>query len=128
MKTTNNHYFCRGTDYDKAIEIDPDNAGSWNSLCWNGSLWEHAAEVLDACEQAVSLEPEKGRIRNSRRLARALTGDYAGAVEDFEAFVEWASDYSFYEEDVEQRKAWIATLQGGENPFTEEVLQELREE
>ena len=31
-------------------------------------------------------------------------------------------------EDVEQREAWIAALQAGENPFDEETLKELRGE
>ena len=49
----------------------------WNRLCWIGSLWEHAAAVMPACEQAVALEPDRGNFWDSRgakpdALAKAL--------------------------------------------------------
>jgi hypothetical protein len=31
-------------------------------------------------------------------------------------------------EDVEQREAWIAALEAGEDPFDEQTLKELRDE
>jgi TPR repeat protein len=103
------------------------SASSWNNLCWYGSLWGHVAEVMAACEQTVAMTPEShesyGGRRDSRGLARALTGDYEGAIGDFEAFVALTSD----EEDRAQRQCWIATLRDGENPFTLELLETLRE-
>jgi hypothetical protein len=39
-----------------------------------------------ACEQAVALALEHGGIADSRGVARALTGDVAGAIADFERF------------------------------------------
>jgi len=86
-------------------------------------LWGYAAEVMNACEQAVALAPEDGDIRDSRGLARVLTGDIEGAIEDFQAFVDWTDD----EEAKSQRQRWIEALRaGGENPFTPELLEELR--
>ena len=38
---------------------------------------------MAACEQAVELEPDHGGYRDSHGLARALTGDYPGAIVDF---------------------------------------------
>ena len=98
------------------------SAGSWNTLCWFGSLWGHATEVLAACERAVALAPEHGGIADSRGLARALTGDVAGAIEDFQTFVAWVPD----EQLRAQRQGWIEALGAGENPFTDEVLLRLR--
>ena len=77
---------------------------------------------MDACEQGVALEPEDGEYRRSRGLARALTGDTGGAIEDFEAYVKWPeSDWG-----RKQVQGWIDALRAGEDPFTEEVLKELR--
>ena len=45
----------------------------WDRLCGVGSLWEHAAEVMPACEQAVALKPDNGEWSSNRGLARALT-------------------------------------------------------
>ncbi len=98
------------------------SAASWNALCWFGSLWGHAAEVLAACERAVALAPEHGGIADSRGLARALTGDVAGAIADFQTFVAWVTD----EQLRTQRLGWIEALRAGQNPFTDEVLVQLR--
>ncbi len=97
-------------------------AGNWDQLCWNGSLWGHAAEVMAACEQAVALAPDHGGIRESRGLARALTGDVAGAIDDFKAFVAWTGN----DRSRAQRQDWIDALRAGRNPFTKELLERLR--
>ena len=62
-----------------------------NEVCWLGSIDGFAALVKEACEQAVELasEAEKDLVRDSRGVARALTGDVAGAAEDFGALVEF---------------------------------------
>lgn len=82
-------------DYTEALKLDPKveiPANSWNALCWDGSLQKQAADVLPACEQAVAFAPEDGNIRHSRGLARALTGNYQGAIEDFEAYIAQTKD------------------------------------
>ena len=63
-------------------------------------------------------------FRDSRGLARALTGDYAGAIEDFEYYVE----HSGNDTSVAKREAWIAELEAGRNPFDDETLETLRYE
>ncbi len=79
---------------------------------------------MAACEQAVALAPDRGNIRDSRGLARALTGDVAGAIDDFEAFVAWTGR----DRSRAQRQDWIVALRSGENTFTVEVLRALREQ
>jgi len=113
--------------YNKAQTIDPTwkiSAQSWHTLCRYGSLHKEAAAVMDACEKAVALAPDKGWFRDSRGIARALTGDKQGAIEDFQAFIEWADSES-YEEEIKQRQSWIDALKAGKNPFTEEEIDKL---
>jgi tetratricopeptide (TPR) repeat protein len=117
-------FLSHAQELDSAVKI---TANDWNALCWYGSLWGYAAEVMDACQQAVSLEPTHGGLRDSRGLARALTGDTEGAMGDFAAFVLWASSNE-QAEAIEQRKQWYKALARGNDPFTEDVLQALREE
>ncbi|MEQ9354149.1 WD40 repeat domain-containing protein, partial [Coleofasciculus chthonoplastes] len=115
------------TAYDKAQTIDPTwkiSAESWHTLCWYGSLHKEAAAVMDACEKAVALAPENGGFRDSRGIARALTGDKQGAIEDFQAYIEWA-DSERFEEEIKQRQGWIDALKAGKNPFTEEEIEKL---
>ena len=61
-------------------------------------------------------------IIDSRGLARALTGDIEGAIIDFQVYVEWTSN----KEEKTQGQEWIKALQAGENPFTDELLKELK--
>ena len=92
------------------------------NFCKKGSLNGYAKDVLFACENAVKLAPNDGDIRDSRGLARALTSDFKGAIEDFQFFVEWTND----DEKKAQRKDWIESLKKGEKPFTQEVLDKLK--
>lgn len=93
-------------------------------VCQRGVVLGDAAEVLSACERAVSMEAgEVPGWRNSRGMARAITGDMDGAIEDFEFVVGWIEDRNPAAAD--QRRGWIASLGAGENPFTEDFLAEL---
>ncbi|XWK91185.1 MAG: caspase family protein [Phormidium sp.] len=115
------------TAYEKAQQFDPKlkvSAESWNTLCWNGSLYRSAKEVMFACENAVKLAPKDLSIRNSRGVARALIGDKTGAIEDFQAY---ANSPEASKEDKAQRQGWIKDLKAGKDPFTDEVLQKLRQ-
>ncbi len=121
------------TAYEEAQVVDPDleiSAGSWNNLCWFGALWNQAEMVLEACEKGVELA-SRSRVasnRDSRGVAKALTGDYEGAIDDFKAMVAWSKENGQYEEYGVEREAWIASLEKGENPFDEETLEALRDE
>ena len=104
--------------YPKAVDAE-----TLNVLCWDGALNNQASQVLPLCDRAVTLAPEDTDIEDSRGLARALTGDFAGAITDFQAFVD-SSDQ--IEESKAKRRAWIEALKAGKNPFTPEVLEALK--
>ena len=82
---------------------------SWNKLCWYGALHGGAKTAISACDTAVALAPGNGEVRNSRGVARALTGDTAGAIADFQAFIE-ASDSP---DRKKRRQGWIDALKKG---------------
>ncbi len=127
------HIISATQQFSKALAVAPTlpiSADSWNILCWYGSLWEHADEVLYACERAVAQQPAHGGIRDSRGIARALLGDDEGAVDDFTFFVTHVArnPYNTSENEIVLRKRWITSLQRGENPFTREMLRKMRGE
>jgi hypothetical protein len=97
---------------------------SWNSLCRYGSLKGYAKDVRFACENAVALAPNDKEFRDSRGLARALTGDTKGAISDFEAFIATTGD----KKAKSQRQGWVKALKAGKNPFTPQELQKLEKE
>jgi roadblock/LC7 domain-containing protein/outer membrane protein assembly factor BamD (BamD/ComL family) len=110
--------------YAEAQKLDANvyiSADSWNTLCWDGSLRGYVKQVMFACEKAVALAPNKGNYRNSRGLARALTRNTKGAIEDFQAFI--ASTYD--KKDKSQRQRWVNALRAGKNPFTPEEIKSL---
>jgi tetratricopeptide (TPR) repeat protein len=110
----------------QASDLGVISANAWNTICWFGSLWGYAAEVMDACETAVALDPEHGDIRESRGVARAIMGDYTGAIEDFNFYVEWTKEKNEYGLDGQKREAWITELENGRNPFDVELLESLK--
>ena len=99
---------------------------TWYELCWFGSLWKLATEVMHACDKAVELSPEDGIAHQGRGLARALTGNFAGAVEDFEMYLEWAPENEQSGEDISLRLQWTEALKEHQNPFDAETLKKLR--
>ncbi len=92
-----------------------------NSLCWWGSLWNRAADVLDYCEQAVKADPTDENIRDSRGVALVLTGHYRRAISDFEAFVAFTPDLTRRQ----QRERWLQALRKGQNPLTAGEIKDL---
>lgn len=111
--------------FDKIYSLNPKliSADDWNYLCWTGSVRGNAAVVMNACEKAVALAQKNdiAEIRDSRGLARALTDNIKGAIEDFQAYVNANPDSA----GGKQRQGWIDALRAGQNPFTPEVLKSL---
>lgn len=78
-------------------------------------------QVLEYCEQAVDLAPSIANIRDSRGLTRALTGHVAGAIEDFQFFIDNDDRVDL----TRQRQQWMVDLKTERDPFTPELLKEL---
>jgi hypothetical protein len=58
------------TAYEESQSLDPMlhiGAYQWNTLCWFGSLYQKAQDVIFACERAVALAPSGLSGRNRRR-------------------------------------------------------------
>ena len=107
--------------YDEAKKLDSIDVDDWKELCWFGSLNNQAQDVMFACEKAVKLSTNDGKIRKYRGWARGLTGDYQGAINDLQVFVDSLGDGA----EKEKYKGWIEALKKGKNPFTSEVLKQI---
>jgi hypothetical protein len=77
--------------------------------------------VLDFTHVLTGLSPRQ-RFRASRGIARALTGNKQGAIEDFQAYIKWTD----WDEGKKQRQGWIDALKAGKNPFTPEEIKKLK--
>jgi hypothetical protein len=97
-------------------------------LCQRGSLNGYAEQVIQYCEQAGILAPESSYVRDWRGLARALTGDFEGAIDDFQYYVDTQTkagygNYGY----IKLHERWITDLKDGKNPITPEILKALIE-
>jgi WD40 repeat protein len=106
--------------------IDTDDYDVANQICWTGSLDGAAREVLPLCERAVTLDSDAGYLKDSRGLARALTGDRAGAIADFTAFIAWANKATPDSPQIARREQWVSALRAGNDPFDAATLTALR--
>jgi hypothetical protein len=97
---------------------------TWNDVCWWASLHGSAKRAMAACEAAVAPDTSNIAYRDSRGLGRALSGDLAGAKDDFTYVVANAAEGPF----LTKRAAWLEALNAGTNPFTPQVLDELKKQ
>jgi len=111
--------------FTEAQTADPRLSSSpsfWFPLCWYGTLWDHAADVLAACDELVALVPDGTAARRARGMARAVTGDLAGAGDDFDAALRGPVDATT----ARVLEEWIGEVRAGRNPVTPRVLESLR--
>jgi hypothetical protein len=80
-----------------------------NEICWAGALLGRAHAMLPYCESAAA-RAKSAYIVDSRGLARALTGNFTGAIEDFEVYIADSSTGSSTKRDRALRREWIAQL------------------
>jgi hypothetical protein len=115
----------------KVQSLEPDAEIYVNTLyqlCLFGSLWNVATKVMHTCEKVVELFPDNGIAHQGRGLARALTGNFVGAVEDFTMYLEWAPTNNQSEQDISLWQQWTEALKAHRNPFDAATLQKLRSE
>jgi tetratricopeptide (TPR) repeat protein len=119
-----NEAMAGATLFDPSLEM---TAFHWDLMCRYGSLWGRVEEVLGHCDQAISMEA-KADYHDSRGIARALSGDYEGAIEDFLVFAKAYNSRVGRADEVAQRVEWIEGLEEGRNPLDEATLEALRNE
>jgi hypothetical protein len=118
------------TAYTQAVKwaLETDDAPLNNKICWEGSVDGFAHEVLPACDWAVALVPGFGNFIDSQGLARGISGDFAGAIANFQTFFGWMQRHPFYINTnySQEREIWIQEMQGGHNPFNVQTLNEIK--
>lgn len=144
---TSENYYAANTAFSQILELKQNfditstlSATEWNQICWHGTLSvvdvqaeraSYLAPIIAACERAVALEPDSASIRDSRGVARALTEDVLGAIEDFSFYVEWSKENNPTSKYIASREDWISRLKAKEAPatvFDRETLLSLRDE
>ena len=80
------HYDLALADLDEAIREAPNFATAFNNRCWTRAIWNKELEAaLADCNEAVRLAPAMAAFLDSRGFVRFRMGDYAGALDEYEA-------------------------------------------
>lgn len=111
-------------DYQTAVDLGMAEADILNNLCWDLAITGQAELALPYCEQAVAADPSAAHL-DSRGVAYAQLEMIPEAMADFQAVVDQAGTPATI---ASQRQEWLAALAEGSNPFTPELLAELRAE
>lgn len=133
-------------DVEKLGEAPKIRSDDWNSICWFGirkygaeGKKENIVRIIPACNKGVKLEEKpssKDSVYNSfdyymhldsLATAKAITGDFQGAANDFSIFVK--DNPMVYQPGcpkfIEERRKFIPMLRRGINPFTPEKIKKL---
>jgi len=116
-------------DLKKTLALRQDDTSALNLLCWSYAVEGQPEKALPYCEQMVKIDPSP-YFRDSRGLVYALLGDSTAAIADFGVSADWMAqqENNVWAESLARRQSWLAALRAGENPFTPEVLAEIRYE
>ncbi len=97
-----------------AAEADIPELG--NEIAWALATRGEGELSLAAAELALKHFPDKPNFRDTRGVARGLSGDIKGAIDDLQ-FVVDHPPAELEESAIEHRKRWLAELRAGRNPF-----------
>ncbi|PKO21896.1 MAG: hypothetical protein CVU38_12270 [Chloroflexi bacterium HGW-Chloroflexi-1] len=116
-------------DFERVLKMQEDHAGAYNALCWAYALDRQPELALPYCERAVALDAS-GPAHDSRGIVYAELGRFEAAIGDFETYLAAlrASGETAYQRSGPRRKAWLAALRQGRDPFDRATLDQLRGE
>lgn len=86
-------------------------ASGYHLLCTEGIYNGLFDDVAFYCEESIRLDPERAYLYDGRAMARALSGDFVGAIADIDLYI-----------------AWLETVEKDSNAATIMIWQQLRDE
>jgi hypothetical protein len=113
--------------YDDAIAVLPDQWWPHSHRCFYNAMLADAVLALDSCDRSIALAPDDPAVAYERRaIARAMTGDRAGAIADLQVSLAAYARNDDTPWQIAVRRRWLETLQGGGDPFTpDEIAREM---
>ncbi|HLO89006.1 MAG TPA: CHAT domain-containing protein [Nostocaceae cyanobacterium] len=101
-------------------------AVGWHGICKYGNEYNKANEAIETCEKAVSLEPNNPKVVEDRGVAKALTGNINGAIQDFQSVIAMIDKIDKPNENARRAKLrlqnWISLLKLDKNPVKTMIL------
>ncbi|MFA5383053.1 MAG: tetratricopeptide repeat protein [Candidatus Micrarchaeia archaeon] len=80
-------------NYDKAIELNPKDAGVYNNRGVAKAILKRYIEAIKDFDKAIELNPNYASVYNNRGAAKAKLEKYKEAIKDFDKAIELDSTY-----------------------------------
>lgn len=111
------------------MALRPDYGSALNLFCGGYVIEQQPELALPYCQQAIAADPQPA-FYDTRGLVYAPLGDYSAAMADFKAYTTWLEQQpgELWQASLSRRRAWINSLQAGQNPITPLVLSQVRRE
>jgi WD40 repeat protein len=96
--------------------MEQDDVWLCNEVSANGCDDGFAGVVLNASDHAVGLVPDNRTLRRQRGIARGLTGNLKGALDDLRSDLD-----RYFDEDRQELERWIKKLEQGHELTTDDL-------
>jgi tetratricopeptide (TPR) repeat protein len=111
------------------------NMTIYNNLCWYLSITGEPERALPYCEDPILMEAaeitgQTAMVLDSIGLTYGIVGRIEESIAAFQEMISLLEEdeFGFYDDMIAQRQEWITAMENGEDPFTPEVLESLRQE
>ena len=112
-------------DYAAAAELESTNPAIQYSLCWDYALTNQPETGLPFCEEAVKITPRPYFI-DGRAITYAMLGRFDDALQDLEIVIADLEENYPDSRLLQFRVDWASALERGEDPFSQDVLDTLK--
>jgi len=110
------------SDYNKAIEINPNDAKAFYNRGWNkGNLKDHDGAISDYTK-AIEINPQYAKAFFSRGWNKAELKDYYGAISDYNKAIEINPQYAWAYNNRGIAKRKIGDDKGGCDDYKKAIL------
>jgi tetratricopeptide (TPR) repeat protein/transcriptional regulator with XRE-family HTH domain len=121
------------TDLSQTLIISPTFSWADDAFCWGYALAQQPQAGLHYCTIALANQQDQPNHESTSHdalgIIYAQLGRYPEAIAELQAYQAWVAQFragQYVKPSVEQVDGWISQLQDGQNPFNEQLLQQLR--
>lgn len=109
----------------RAAILDPTNIEYLSKRCWYGSLAGDVAQVIGDCQRVVDAWPSSISAHCGLGVALVFLGDFAGAVKEFQFYIDNADQGHHNDSFTQEHRQWTALMENGSPPFNDQTMRKL---
>lgn len=121
------------TDLSQTLTISPTFSWAYDAFCWGYALAQQPKDGLHYCTIALAnqqnLVNHESTSHDALGIIYAQLGRYPEAIAELQAYRAWVMQFrvgQYVKPSIEQVDDWINQLQNRQNPFSKQLLHQLR--